>query len=236
MPRRIPVRENLVQNGWHLFFLVIRNDNITITKHDISMEFLIATLIMAYTACLLGQNFLDLVVKISFEIYGRTYVTGSIAADGLSSSGSRGGPSIDLIRDALGWHLGVSVPDFQFPSPISWPLHMAPYVWDWIHVVAIHIDLNGGPVEKRNFLHLVERVILCAMCKEHFIHNTPRILQALEKTSLSNTFLALHTSISVDQHAPFEYQVQDVSKKYQQLYQFQYAQIRHRAREIKEIT
>lgn len=189
--------------------------------------FLTATIVMVYTACILGQNFLDLIVKISIEsICGYTYKPGTILIEHLLAGQTI---SIELIRQALGRQInGKKLPDFMLRKPASWPEDMAPYVWDWIHTVTVHVDLNGGPTEKENFLYLVEHVILCSTCRQHFIQNLPNITAALQQTSLTNVFLALHTHITMnkDGGADFIYKNSDALDKYKKLYFQKYATIK----------
>lgn len=187
--------------------------------------FLTATIVMVYTACVLGQNFLDLILKISLEsICGYTYRPGTILIEHLIEKRDTGVIiSMDLIREAISRQInGLKLPDFMLKSPTSWPEDMAPYVWDWIHTVTIHVDLNGGRIEKENFIHLVEHVILCATCRQHFIHNVTNITDAIQnKTSLTMVFLALHTHITRNKDGggpDFIYNNSDVLEKYKKLY------------------
>lgn len=203
------------------------------------MEFLLATIVMTYTACILGQKFLDLIVKISLEsIYGSSYKPGTILIENLLTQKDGSSKiSVELIRDALGRQMGLTFPDFMLKSPASWPEDMAPYVWEWIHVVTVHIDLNGGDIEKKNFVYLVEHVILCGICRQHFIENMRGIEDSIKKTSLTNTFLALHTHITAtkqhtaDQH--FTYDIGAVSEIYKKKYFNLYSKIKQRNVKLK---
>lgn len=199
------------------------------------MEFLLGTIVMTYTASLLEQKFLDLVIKISLDsIYGIKYEAGKITIlDVTENNGTK--PSVNLVRAALGHHMGnITLPDFMLKIPAVWPDDMAPYIWDWIHIVSVHIDLNGGAIEKNNFVFVVEHSILCITCRQHYIDNIPGIQAALQKTSLTRTFLALHTHIHLNKNnrivTEFVYSDELVLDKYERLYFNNYTKIKLRLR------
>lgn len=78
----------------------------------------------------------------------------------------------------------------------SWPNTDAVYIWPWLHVIAIDIDLNCGFEEKRSFLKFIPEIIACNICKSHYSQHLEELLRALEKTTCANSLLALHTHIN----------------------------------------
>lgn len=88
---------------------------------------------------------------------------------------------------------------------ISWPITAAPYIWIWMHTVAVQIDLDNGTNEKFGFLSFLPNIIECSICKNHYNLFRPDLLRTQTITSCSNTLLALHTHIS-----RFKHMTQDV--------------------------
>lgn len=80
---------------------------------------------------------------------------------------------------------------------ISWPAIDAFYIWNWIHLVALHIDLNRPHMsEKKNFARFVCNLINCGECAEHYRSNLETVLQNCQLVGCANTFYALHTFLN----------------------------------------
>lgn len=80
----------------------------------------------------------------------------------------------------------------------SWPITDAEYIWYWLHIVTIDIDLNCGYTEKIAFIRFVSRLLGCSNCKSHYLKNQRGLEAALSKTTCTNAFLALHTHINAN--------------------------------------
>lgn len=78
----------------------------------------------------------------------------------------------------------------------SWPITDAFFIWQWLHVIAIDMDINAGYIEKRAFLNFIPNIITCSSCRLHYLQNKKGLLKALQDTSCSNAMLALHTHIN----------------------------------------
>lgn len=78
----------------------------------------------------------------------------------------------------------------------SWPITDAVYIWPWIHIIAIDIDLNFGIVEKKAFLKFIPGIIGCPICRNHYIMYLGNMIDSLEVTSCAKVLLALHTQIN----------------------------------------
>lgn len=97
---------------------------------------------------------------------------------------------------------------------LYWQSGLAPYVWRWIHPCTRYLDRFGGEENKRNFVVLLQAIILCSQCQAHYIQNIPAINTSLQKTSLENIFLALHTHIARNPYSPFIYNADLIMNKY----------------------
>lgn len=80
----------------------------------------------------------------------------------------------------------------------SWPSHIAPSIWQWIHIVTQYIDLNGGYNEKKNFIEFVEYIIHCSECQHHYHNNKIKLIESLDVASLTDTFLILHSTLAIN--------------------------------------
>ena len=78
----------------------------------------------------------------------------------------------------------------------SWPNTDAVFIWPWLHIIAIDIDLNCGFEEKKSFLKFIPEIIACGICKSHYSKHLGGLLKSLERTTCANTLLALHTHIN----------------------------------------
>lgn len=78
----------------------------------------------------------------------------------------------------------------------SWPITDAVFIWPWLHVIAIDIDLNAGFREKVAFLRFIAEIIACSMCREHYLQHEEELINSLQITTCANTLLALHTFVN----------------------------------------
>lgn len=80
----------------------------------------------------------------------------------------------------------------------SWQNVDAPWIWGWIHMVTIHIDLHYGNDEKNFFIGLVKDLVGCSICKDHYITNYATLVRGLSNYSLTDLFLMLHTHTKIN--------------------------------------
>lgn len=78
----------------------------------------------------------------------------------------------------------------------GWPITDAFYIWSWIHIVAIDLDLNGGYAEKHAFFRIISELIGCAQCRHHYLQHYDELIKSLQITTCANTLLALHTFVN----------------------------------------
>lgn len=78
----------------------------------------------------------------------------------------------------------------------GWQTIEAPWVWTWIHVTTILLDLNSGSNEKVHYINFIAHLIGCTMCLSHYVHNKVVLLANLSEYSLTDLFLQLHSHIS----------------------------------------
>lgn len=78
----------------------------------------------------------------------------------------------------------------------SWPTTDAIYIWPWLHIIAIDMDMNFGLVEKYAFLDFIPDIIKCGICKTHYKQHLNELKRNLQNTTCSNVLLALHTFIN----------------------------------------
>lgn len=93
----------------------------------------------------------------------------------------------------------------QENGTLIWQQTIAPYIWIWIHTVCPKIDMLFGSEMKRYFIDFVYTLIQCGICSAHYLTHRNSLLKALDETSLSRVFLALHTFIQKDKKGPFIY-------------------------------
>lgn len=79
---------------------------------------------------------------------------------------------------------------------VSWPITDSYFIWLWLHVIAIDMDLNFGLEEKSAFLIFITDIINCSKCKQHYLGHRDEMIKSLMKTTCANTLLALHTFIN----------------------------------------
>lgn len=78
----------------------------------------------------------------------------------------------------------------------SWPITDATFIWSWLHIISIDIDLHCGTEEKRAFLNFIPEIIACPICKNHYLQNLNGLNKSLERTTCANAILALHTHVN----------------------------------------
>lgn len=78
----------------------------------------------------------------------------------------------------------------------GWQTIEAPWVWIWIHVTTILLDLNSGSNEKIHYINFISHLIGCTTCLSHYTRNKVILLANLPHYSLTDLFLQLHTHIS----------------------------------------
>lgn len=107
---------------------------------------------------------------------------------------------IGLVCSFLNKNTDIVWPKFNLVSTEdeerAWNNVEAPFIWEWIHVVTIHIDINAGVYEKISFINFIQNVITCGLCKYHYQSNIQLMVQGLQKQSLTDTYLILHSCIA----------------------------------------
>lgn len=78
----------------------------------------------------------------------------------------------------------------------GWPITDAYYIWSWIHIIAIDLDLNGGYAEKHAFFRIISELIGCGQCRHHYLQHYDELIKSLQITTCANTLLALHTFVN----------------------------------------
>lgn len=78
-----------------------------------------------------------------------------------------------------------------------WSTLDSSYIWQWIHIISIDIDLNCGLTAKIGFLIFIQNLISCGNCLKHYKQNLNNVIDSLNITTCSNTLLALHTFINM---------------------------------------
>lgn len=77
-----------------------------------------------------------------------------------------------------------------------WSTLDSSYIWQWLHIVSIDIDLNSGLYAKIGFLKFIQNLISCGNCLKHYNYNLNNLIKSLNTTTCFNTLLALHTFIN----------------------------------------
>lgn len=78
----------------------------------------------------------------------------------------------------------------------SWPITDAVYIWPWLHIIAIHLDLNAGHAERVSFLRFIPNMIACLNCRQHYYQHLDAVIESLQTTTCANALLALHTFVN----------------------------------------
>lgn len=92
----------------------------------------------------------------------------------------------------------VLMPRVDDPVGGAWQLLEAPWIWEWIHIMSIHLDMNCGINGKVYFMDLVQDLIGCVICKSHYVDNKQIMLSGLMKNTLTDIFLKLHTHTKIN--------------------------------------
>lgn len=91
----------------------------------------------------------------------------------------------------------------------GWPITDATYIWQWLHIIAVHLDCNAGFNEKIAFINFIPNIVTCTICKMHYVSHKDELLNSLKITSCANVLLALHTFINetqkLDEDKKFNY-------------------------------
>lgn len=105
----------------------------------------------------------------------------------------------------------------------GWQVIDGPWIWHWIHIVSLHIDINGGVDEKVFFINMVEDLIACNICKHHYIKNKPILISGLGHFSLTDLFLMLHTHTKIDYgETVLTLNIKDINTVYKKQFQQNY--------------
>lgn len=78
----------------------------------------------------------------------------------------------------------------------GWPMTDAIYIWPWLHVIAIHLDLNAGHAERVSYLRFIPNLIACSSCRQHYRQHSAQVIESLQLTTCANALLALHTYVN----------------------------------------
>ncbi len=78
----------------------------------------------------------------------------------------------------------------------EWQTTLAPYIWHFTHLISPIIDLEGATIQKITYIYLLPKVIICPICKAHYIKSLPKLQESLKYHSLTNIMLAFHTSVN----------------------------------------
>lgn len=203
-------------------------------------DFLAATEIIAYTCVLLGQRYLDVALKMSIEcICGVPYTMGSVHIDNFSEplAGDKREIKIEKIRTQLSRVSGLNFPNVEFGAG-GWQSNFGPHIWRWIHIVTIHLELTESLKERVSFLFFVEKIILCADCKKHYIDNFENLKNTVinNTAGLTDTFLAMHTLINRNRQGPvFVYNAKDINIMRKNKFLNKYKSIRGFSKKYKSI-
>lgn len=104
---------------------------------------------------------------------------------------------------------------------VNWNVTIAPSLWHWIHIVSIYMNHNAGQLEKNSFVKVIELLILCNFCKNHYRQKISYIFKWSLYYSLSDVFLILHTIINSNMF-PTEFKNEDLIKHIQHEYRKNY--------------
>lgn len=78
----------------------------------------------------------------------------------------------------------------------GWPMTDSFYIWYWIHIISIDMDINSGYIDKKAFLAFIADLIACTTCRQHYLNNLNNLILSLQETTCTNALLALHTHIN----------------------------------------
>lgn len=89
-------------------------------------------------------------------------------------------------------------------NDVYWQTLDSIYIWNWLHVVSIDIDLNCGMTSKIGFLRFIRDLISCGICAGHYEKHIDEVVKSLSTTTCYNTLLALHTFINTNKYQNHE--------------------------------
>lgn len=108
--------------------------------------------------------------------------------------------SINVIREHLNDITDIEWPkyDLALKDPEqAWNTVDSIFIWEWIHIVTIHLDLRAGIHEKIAFIKFVKTIIGCGICQSHYNAQINSLIEGLTRNSLTDSFLILHSSIPI---------------------------------------
>lgn len=108
--------------------------------------------------------------------------------------------SINVIREHLNDITNIEWPkyDLALNDPEqAWNTVDSVFIWEWIHIMTIHLDLRAGIHEKIAFIKFVKIIIGCGICQSHYNSQINSLIEGLTSNSLTDTYLILHTSIPI---------------------------------------
>jgi hypothetical protein len=91
---------------------------------------------------------------------------------------------------------GLKFLELSFPENAFWQQTLSPKIWEFLHVVAFQLDLQGGIKEKSKFLYFIKDLVLCSICYQHYQATFPHLVNSLTVASLSETLFAFHTYVT----------------------------------------
>lgn len=186
-------------------------------------EFSSSTLAVLYGVASHGSSkMLELFIEISLEVMDVKYTNTSVKGDDILEIFSKKIDRSEIFELLKEYFSNATKREFTsiVPTGNSWTTLLAPFIWTWIHVVCIHLDLNESVEIKLRFINCIQSLILCRDCLRHYISSMSNIIDAVSKnTSLSNVFLSLHTHIANTRGVEkFHYDYALVDEKYKKMY------------------
>lgn len=100
------------------------------------------------------------------------------------------------IREYLNTKTNIKWPMYDYiitEQYQGWNNVDSPLIWEWIHVITLYIDTKAGIIEKIFFIEFIKFIIGCSVCQQHYISNIKPMIKGLNKLSLTDTFLLLHS-------------------------------------------
>lgn len=168
--------------------IILAAQNMLLTKHK--EEFLGDAIKFCYSFYVVKDfEMCDFILKLSFEKICGIQIVDRLINDEESFYTSREFES--FVYNSTKTH----VENIKDVKMISWPVTFGPLMWRWIHIVAPYLDLNVGLAEKISFVHIVQLMIKCELCEEHYKSLKQTLCTLFEMYSISDMFLILHTVI-----------------------------------------
>lgn len=110
--------------------------------------------------------------------------------------------AIDAVREYFSKITDITWPKYELIYDVenqSWTMIDAPLIWEFIHVITIHLDISAGITEKISFIKFIKNIIGCGICENHYNMHIDAMIRGLQKISLTDTYLILHTTIAVNE-------------------------------------